>query len=139
MEKGARVILASNVVRYTFENGKQGIQTNEPYAVAMKELADEYKDQNVYFIDGFQITKDLYEKLGEEGAKKIHAVLKQDPDSEMDKTHYGPYGAMYMAGVFAQELKVLGLECCQNLKAAKTMDKSAVEKARDSVGKFAWR
>lgn len=138
-EKGARVILASNVVRYTFENGKQGEFTNEPYAKAMKELAEEYKGKNVYFIDTFQITKDLYEQLGAEGAKKMHAILGQDPDTKMDETHYGPYGAMYVAGIMARELKALGLECCQEIKSAKGMDRSAASKARSDSARYGWR
>ena len=138
LEKGARVILASSVVRYTFENGEMGEQTHEAYAKAMKELAGEY-DEGVYFIDTFQITKDLYEQLGEDGAKKFHAVLGLEPDTELDKTHYGPYGAMRIAGILAKELKELGIECCQDIKAAKTMDKEAVEAARSSAEAFAWR
>lgn len=140
-EKGARTILASSVVRYTFEDGKMGEQTHEPYAKAMKELAEEYQAQGkeVYFIDTYEITKNLYEQMGEKKAKKMHAVLGQDPDTELDTTHYGPYGAMYMGGVMAKELKALGISCCQEIKTAKIADKGAAGQARKNVKKFDWR
>lgn len=140
-EKGARTILASSVVRYTFEDGKMGEQTHEPYAKAMKELAEEYQEQGkeVYFIDTYDITKNLYEQMGAETAEKMHAVLGQDPDTELDTTHYGPYGAMYMGGVMAKELKALGIQCCQEIKTAKIADKDAAEQARKNVKKFDWR
>lgn len=140
-EKGARTILASSVVRCTFKDGGLGEQTHEAYAKAMKELAKEYQEQGkeVYFIDTFNITKDLYEQIGEEKAKKMHAVIGQDPDSELDTTHYGPYGAMYMGGVMAKELKALGIACCQDIKTAKIADSDAAKNARTSAKKFDWR
>ena len=139
VEKGVKTILASNVVRYTYENGKMGEQTHEAYAKAMKELAQEYEKQgdNVYFIDTFEITKNLYEQLGEEGASKLHAVLGQQPDTTMDKTHYSPYGAMYIGNIMAKELKNLGLKCCQDAKSAKIADADAAKKAK--ADKFNWK
>lgn len=139
IEKGVKTILASNVVRYTYENGKMGDQTHEAYAEAMKELAQEYEKQgdNVYFIDTFEITKNLYEQLGEEKSAKLHAVLGQEPDTTMDKTHYSPYGAMYVGNIMAKELKNLGLKCCQDAKSAKIADADAAKKAK--ADKFNWK
>lgn len=141
IEKGAKVILASSVVRYTFEDGKRGEQEHAAYAKAMKELAEEYQSQGdqVYFIDTYEITDQMYEELGEEGAAKLHAVLGQDPDTKLDTTHYGPYGAMRIAGIMAKELKALGLDCCKEIKQAKTMDQAAANRARTDAKKFAWR
>lgn len=139
LEKGARVILASSVVRYTFEDGKRGEQSHEAYAKAMKELAEEYDSEDVLFIDTYQLTDKLYDKLGEDGAKKLHAVLKQDPDTELDTTHYGPYGAVCAADLIAKELKGLGIKCCQDIKHAKLMDSDAAAAARKSAEKFGWR
>lgn len=138
VEKGVKTILASNVVRYTYENGKMGEQTHEAYAKAMKELAQEYEKQgdNVYFIDTFEITKNLYEQLGEEKSAKLHAVLGLEPDTTMDKTHYSPYGAMYIGNIMAKELKNLGLKCCQDAKSAKIADADAAKKAK--ADKFKW-
>ena len=139
IEAGAKTILCSNVTRYVFEDGKLGASTNEPYAKAMKELAEEYSEQgeNVYFIDTYQITRDLYEKLGEDGAKKLHAMVGLGDEAELDTTHYGPYGAMYMGNVLAKELKSLGLTCAQDIKSPKIADAKAAKAAKG--GKFSWR
>lgn len=140
-EKGARTILASSVVRHDFENDKLKPQSHEPYAKAMKELAEEYQAQGkeVYFIDTFQITTDLYNQWGEEESKKMHAVTGKGDEAQLDTTHYGPKGAVCVAGVIARELKKLGLECCQNVKTAKAMDKNAADETRSSSDKFGWR
>lgn len=139
IEAGAKTILCSNVTRYVFEDGKLGESTNAPYAKAMKELAEEYsgQDENVYFIDTYQITRDLYEKLGADGAERLHAMIGLGDAAELDTTHYGPYGAMYMGNVLAKELKALGLECCQDIRSAKAADADAAKAAKS--GKFSWR
>lgn len=139
IEAGARTILCSNVTRYTFENGVLLESTNEPYAKAMKELAEEYKAQGneVYFIDTYDMTRQLYEQLGETGAEKLHAVIGLGDSAELDKTHYGPYGAMYIGNLMAKELKKLGLECCQNIKSAKIADAAAAKEAKSD--RFSWR
>lgn len=139
IEKGVKTILASNVVRYTYENGEMGDQTNEPYAVAMKELAQEYgeKGDDVYYIDTFGLTKNLYEQLGEEQSAKLHARIGLGDAATMDKTHYSPYGAMYIGNMIAKELKGLGLECCQDAKSAKIADAQAAKEAK--ADKFNWK
>lgn len=141
MEKGARVILASNVVRYNFDGDQLAEQSHEPYAIAMKELAEECQkaDMEVYFIDTYQLTGDLYNELGAEDAKRLHAVLKQDPDTTLDTTHYGPYGAVYAADMVAGELKKLGLECFKDVETANIADSEAEQTARSNAEKFSWR
>lgn len=140
-ESGAGIVLASSVVRYNFEGDKLGEQTHAAYAAAMKELAEECQSEglNVKFIDTHQITTDLYNELGAEGAKKLHAVLKQEPETELDTTHYGPYGAVVAADIIGQELKELGIVCCQDVDTANVTHKEAEEQARSNAEKFSWR
>lgn len=140
-ESGARVILASSVVRLEFAGDKLGEQSHAAYATAMKELAEECKNEGleVYFIDTHQITSDLYNEIGEENATKLHAVLGQDPETTIDTTHYGPLGAVRIASVMAKELKALGLQCCQTIETAKVMDVNAETAARSQAEKFSWR
>jgi len=140
-ESGAGIILASSVVRYNFEGDTLGAQTHKAYATAMKELAEECQGEglNVKFIDTHQITGDMYNELGAEEAKKLHAVLKQDPETEMDTTHYSPYGAVVAADIIGQELKELGIECFQDVDGANLADKDAEAKARSNAEKFSWR
>lgn len=140
-QRGAKTILASSVVRHDFENGKLKAQSHEPYAQAMKELAEEYQAQGkeVYFIDTFQITSNLYNQWGEEKSEKMHAVTGKGEAAQLDTTHYGPRGAVCVAGIIAQELKNLGIKCCQEVKTAKTMDKNAADETRNSSNKFGWR
>lgn len=140
-ESGARIILASSVVRLTFDGDKLAEQGHAAYATAMKELAEECKNEGleVYFIDTHQITTDLYNELGEEKATKLHALLGQDPNTTVDTTHYGPIGAVNMASTIAKELKALGLECMQDIDTAKTTDVDAAAEARSQAEKFSWR
>lgn len=144
LEKGGRVILASSVVRHLFDGDKLAEQTHGVYAEAMKELAEECREEGkeVYFIDTFQLTKDLYEMLGEDETKKFHAVLNKDGKAELDDTHYGPYGAVYMANAIAGQLKALGVACCQETESAWVIeeDKEALGKAREETtdAKFIW-
>lgn len=140
-QSGARIILASNVVRLYFDNDRLADQANEPYATAMKELAEECKQEglNVYFIDTYQITGNLYNKIGEEKATALHAVLGQEPDTEVDTTHYGPLGAVRVAGIMAKELKALGLECCQDITTTGMLDSQSQATARNQAEKFSWR
>lgn len=143
-EKGARVILASSVVRRLFNEDKSfGMQTHEAYAKAMKELAEEYQAQGktVYFIDTFEITKERYTQLGDEGTKKLHAVIGKGDADKMDDTHYGPYGAVYMASTIAQQLKELGISSCEDatdMQAVET-DVATIETNRENTDKFDWR
>lgn len=143
-EKGARVILASSVVRRLFnDDNSLGMQTHEVYAKAMKELAVEYQQQGkpVYFIDTFEITKEKYTQLGDEGSKKLHAVVGKGDAAKMDDTHYSPYGAVYMASTIAQQLKELGISCCKDatdMQAVET-DVVTIESNRESTHKFDWR
>lgn len=145
LQKGGRVILASSVARHLFDSGKLDEQTHGVYAEAMKELAKECQEEGkeVYFIDTFQLTKDLYESLGEKETVKFHAVVGSGEAAALDDTHYSPYGAVYMANAIGKQLKALGVSCLQegmNCVWIIEDDKSLLEKARETTvnDKFQW-
>ncbi len=146
LEKGASVILASSVVRYTYDDaGNMADQTHAAYAEAMAELADEYANQEsdgpqVYFVDTYNITLKEYTNIGMDAAADLHAVLGLDAEATMDTTHYGPYGAVWMASTMAKEFKALGLECCQDATGMQKADTDSdnLAKNRAAADKFSW-
>ena len=142
-EKGGRVILASSVVRHLFDNGKLGEQTHGVYAKAMKELAEECKEEGkeIYFIDTYNLTGDIYNRLGEEATEKLHAVIGKGGEAKLDDTHYSPYGAVYMASLIGQQLKDLGISCLSDTEKAWLIedDSEEIAKMRNSLDKFSWR
>lgn len=142
-QKGGKVILASSVVRHLFDGDVLTGQTHEKYVIAMEELAEECQNEGlaVAYIDTFQITKDLYEAMGDEATEKLHAVIGKGDEAKLDDTHYSPYGAVYMANEIAQQLKGLEVECCQDVKSAWLMelDKEELTQTRQELEKFNWR
>ncbi len=142
-EKGGRIILASSVVRHLFDGDKLGEQTHGVYAQAMKELAEECKNdgKEIYFIDTFKLTGDIYSRLGDENTKKLHAVIGKGADAKLDDTHYSPYGAVYMASLIGQQLKELGIPCVKDAEKAWLIqdDIEQLNETRASLEKFNWR
>ena len=143
IEKGGKVILASSVVRHLFDGDVLAEQTHEKYVLAMEELVEECQKEGlaVEYIDTFQITKDIYEAMGEEETEKLHAVIGKGDAAKLDDTHYGPYGAVYMANEIAQQLRGLGVECCQEIESAWVMeiDEEELKQTRQELDKFSWR
>lgn len=108
IEKGAYPILATSVVACAYD--VEGRLIEMPYsahAEAMRELVEECKEKEleVYLIDTYNITKELYQKIGETEANKLHNGW----------THHNAYGAAYTAGVIVWEMKAAGIECCQDI------------------------
>ncbi|MBQ8679270.1 MAG: hypothetical protein IJ530_05860 [Treponema sp.] len=110
---GATPVLVTPVSRQYFtEDGKirphhdstdtnTGTQTteNNAYVAAVRQLA---KEEKVLLIDGFELTKNLYEKAysdrkGNSEAKKLMF--------EGDSTHNNKLGGFIIAGLFAQSIK----------------------------------
>lgn len=141
--KGGRVILASSVVRHLFDGDKLAEQTHGTYAAAMKELAEECKadGMEIYFIDTYRLTGEIYGRLGQKATEKLHAVVGKGKEAKLDDTHYSPYGAVYMADLIAGELKSLKLPCMKDAKGAWLMedDENQMKEVRDSLNKFDWR
>lgn len=109
LKKGCHVILATSVVANAFdENGELYLMNYYYHAQAMKELARECEEEglDVTLIDTYDLTAELYYRIGEEQAGKLHA----------DTVHYNAYGAAYAAGLIARKMKKAGLACCQNIR-----------------------
>lgn len=63
------------------------------YPEAIRELG---KETGVLVVDNTAYTKELYEKLGDDGTVKFHAWLGHKPGS-VDNTHLNTYGASVLA------------------------------------------
>lgn len=71
------------------------------YAQAIRELGAE---TGVYVIDNTKMTKELYEKIGFEASRKLHAWLNEKPTS-VDNTHLNAYGAHMVSYMMAKDLQ----------------------------------
>ena len=86
--------------------GDSLIDTHGLYKVAPRDVA---RRMNCHFIDANQITHDLEQSLGVEGAKKLHMWYKPGeepslPQGRQDNTHYNIYGAQVVAKLLAEAL-----------------------------------
>lgn len=73
--------------------------TNNAYVEAVRQLA---KEEKVTLIEGFEITKSLYEKSFADTKKNVEAFALMFPD---DKTHNNKLGGFIIAGEFAHAIK----------------------------------
>ncbi|WP_407425038.1 SGNH/GDSL hydrolase family protein [Treponema sp.] len=85
------------------------------YAQAIRDLG---KETGVLVVDLTAITKDRYEKAGDEGTAKFHAQLSHKPAST-DNTHLNTYGASVVA------YDVIQAVSAGNKKFAKLVNKKA--------------
>ncbi len=107
--KGATPVLVTPVSRLKFDkNGKimphhdadDAEVKNDSYVTAMRQLA---KEENVALIDGFELTKSLYEKawiLGDRTDTKARALMTAG-----DSTHSSKLGGFITAGLFAEAIQ----------------------------------
>ena len=111
---GASPVLVTPVARVYFAgmNGKiephhdskdtttnTQVTTNNAYVEAVRQLA---KEENVPLIDGFEITKRLYEKSYADTKKTDEAFALMFPG---DKTHNNKLGGFVIAGEIAKAIK----------------------------------
>ena len=111
---GATPVLVTPVARVYFEgmNGKIGphhdskdtttgtqVTRNNAYVEAVRQLA---KEEKVLLIDGFEITKTLYEKSYADTKKTDEAFALMFTG---DKTHNNKLGGFIIAGEFAKAIK----------------------------------
>ncbi|MBQ0052257.1 MAG: hypothetical protein KBT11_09395 [Treponema sp.] len=144
---GATPVLVTPVSRLYFANGKirphhdstdtsTGTQTttNNAYVEAVRQLA---KEEKVLLIDGFEITKNLYErayadKNGESEAREL--MFKGD------STHNNKLGGFIIAGEFAKEIKAkipaLGKSIVHPTKAIGENSDGSIMFSVDGNGKF---
>lgn len=122
-EKKAIPILLTPITRRDFKEGKL-MATHGDYPKVMKEVADQEK---VPLIDMFEKSKQLIQKLGDEGSKAIYLAdvhQQQYPawHGKLDNTHFTRFGAYQMASLAVDGIKELRLPLVQQLveKTAET-------------------
>ncbi len=103
---GATPVLISSITRRKFKSGVLDKDAVAHYPLYMKEVS---KRLNVAFIDAYQMTQDIINKLGETNSKKVYLHLKENehvnfPNGLNDDTHLSPYGAKLFASLIALEL-----------------------------------
>lgn len=112
-EVGATPVLVTPVSRKYFDgkgritphhdskdtSTKTMITRNNAYVEAVRQLA---KEQKVILIDGFEITKNLYEKSYSDFGNDMAARALMFPG---DSTHNNKLGAFIIAGEFAKQIK----------------------------------
>lgn len=103
LDKKATPVLCTPIVRRApgkaYEGSYVHITKDTPefkggdYPKAIRELG---KETGVLVVDNTAYTKELYEKLGDDGTVKFHAWLGHKPAS-VDNTHLNTYGASVLA------------------------------------------
>jgi len=105
-DKKALPILMTPVGRRLFKDGK--IQdTHTEYAALLREVAT---DMNVPLVDMDTKTRELYQRMGEEGSKNLFLQLKPGehpnyPDGKDDNTHFNELGARLVAQIALAEIR----------------------------------
>lgn len=112
LKKGGHVILSTSVMQPAamfYQQQEQEEVFYTPHVQAVRELVDECKKEklDVLLLDTHAITQTLYHEMGMNEAYGFHVE---------DGIHYNNYGAFYVAGLIAEELKKLGLPCCQEIR-----------------------
>lgn len=105
-KKGAHVVFATSVTRRSFENGVC-IDSHKGYPQAMLKWANEH---NYTCIDLNTITRDLYNKLGEEETVKFHMIFgpniyRNYPEGKKDNSHLVMKGALMVCENFVREIE----------------------------------
>ena len=116
--RGAYPVLLTPTCRRFFDDEGHIIPTHEDYPDAMRFIAQR---ENVPLIDLQEMTRTLYETLGEEGSK--HAFVQYpagtypgQKDDLKDNTHFNPYGAYEIAKCVVEGIKQLDLPLTQYIR-----------------------
>ena len=112
LSRGAQPVLITPVSRRFFVGDGNMLYTHGEYPRAVRKLAAE---KGVPLCDLKKDSRELYLKLGEEGAAELFVRLAPGenpdfPDGHEDKTHFNAYGAQIIAGLVARELR--RYPCC---------------------------
>lgn len=115
--RGARPVLLTPVCRRRFDGGRI-VNTHEDYPDAIRWLS---RREGVPLIDLQEVTRVLYESLGEEGSKKafVHYPAGSFPGQTQalaDNTHFNPYGAYQIARCVVEGVKTALPELARHLK-----------------------
>ncbi len=105
-EKGANPIILSSIERRRFA-GAEALATHGDYPAAAKAVSDEL---SVLFVPMTELTRDLYQRLGPEGSRRLFnqlpaGVWPNYPEGKEDNTHLSRYGAQSIAGMIAAQLR----------------------------------
>lgn len=120
-DKGAIPVLVTPVSRmyynsdgtiYAHHDKETSSNKNNTYVTAMEELA---KEQDVLLIDGFDVTKKLFEAAWKADGKNS-AVYGTQIMSTGDKTHNNKLGGMIEAAAIASEIQKLGIDISYAVK-----------------------
>jgi len=116
--KGATPVLVTPMLRRSFDEEGQMINTHGDYPEAMRQVAEEV---DVTLIDLFAMSKVLYETLGPEDSKKLnlHYPMGSFPGQEkaiQDNSHHSTYGAYELAKCVVTGLRKSSLELADYLK-----------------------
>mgnify|MGYP000668291859 FL=1 len=92
------------------------VTENNAYVEAVKQLA---KEQNVLLIDGFEITKNMYEEAykADEKAANGKSVNGMQVMSAGDSTHSNKLGGFITAELFAQQIQNMNISLSKAVKA----------------------
>lgn len=112
IRKGAIPVLISSVVERNFVDGVFHYQFHSVYRDAMKQLVEEYAQQGITipYVDLHSKMNDLYEQLGDEQSKLLHAVYWYNDEDTIDNTHFTLAGARYATKYILEGFKALNLD-----------------------------
>lgn len=104
-KRGCHVVFATSITRHHFENGIC-VETHGDYPKAMKDFCKEY---GYTCIDLDRLTRELYNRIGEEESKKYHMIFpegkyKLHPEAKEDHSHLVFEGAFMVAELFVRAL-----------------------------------
>ena len=118
--KKAFPILITPVARRKFDSAGRVVETHQIYSDLVRALAQE---QNVPLIDLDQTSQALLQQYGDERSKELFNWLKPGqqpnyPDGREDNTHFNQLGALVIARLVFQDIKVLHLELADRARKA---------------------
>lgn len=116
--RGATPLLATSVVRRSWNDQGQFVEPPSDWVVVTREVA---AAQNVPLLELRHRTVELEKRLGPEGSVALHLYLPPGkyeayPKGAKDDTHYNAHGARQVAALAAGEIRRLGLPLAQWLK-----------------------
>lgn len=119
-EKGAIPILFSPIARRNFNQNGVLVGTHGDYPLATRLVAQELK---VPFVDLEYYSEQLEISYGPEKSKALHLHFKKGeipyyPEGKSDDTHLSRKGALAIAGLAVEQIKLLNDNSLGNLKTA---------------------
>lgn len=127
--KGAKPILLTPVMRRSFDEQGNFIDTHGEYPGVVKEVAIK---ENVPLIDLHQSTKKLIVNQGVEYSKELFLSFGKGyygtlPEGKEDNTHFSDYGARQVAALVMDSIRSLNLDLVKHFKPSPFPEKYAYE------------